>query len=236
MELLTILATCAALLTTAKPPETVIHETDCKNAKLQYQAIMRKIVLTEQERDAIARVAYAEAANQGDGGIAAVVYTIINRLISNQFGDSITDIINAPHQFEPAHKAGGWQHLPKHTQEQQARVDTIINLALAGHLPDVTKGALFFQNPKIVRQREKQGRVSAGLTDFGNSKRTTVIKDHAFYSSINMKKKRHPVKQPNKLNGEQSVADWDIYGKERLNTYQEKAQSWDVFSGEGSVR
>ena len=33
-----------------------------------------------EARDAIARVAFAEAANQGDSGLAAVVYTIMNRL------------------------------------------------------------------------------------------------------------------------------------------------------------
>ena len=33
-----------------------------------------------EAREAIARVAFAEAANQGDSGLAAVVYTIMNRL------------------------------------------------------------------------------------------------------------------------------------------------------------
>jgi hypothetical protein len=49
----------------------------------------------------------------------------------------------------------------------------------------VTKGALFFQNPNIVMMRESKGTVSKGLTHFGGSTPSIVIKDHAFYHKIN---------------------------------------------------
>jgi hypothetical protein len=58
-------------------------------------------------RDAIARVAYAEAGNQGDSGLAAVVYTILNRLQDGRWGDTIDSVLNARAQFEPVLRAGG---------------------------------------------------------------------------------------------------------------------------------
>jgi spore germination cell wall hydrolase CwlJ-like protein len=157
----------------------------CRQASEMYQSTLKTIKLSPQDREAIVRVTYAEAATQGDAGLAGVVYTILNRYISGDFGDTIPKILNAPHQFEPVHKAGGWHNLPKATPEQTVKVNTIINLALSGHLPDLTKGALFFQNPQIVSTREHQKTVSKGLTHFGGSVPSAVIKDHAFYAVIN---------------------------------------------------
>jgi N-acetylmuramoyl-L-alanine amidase len=118
-------------------------------------------------------VSYAEAATQGEAGLAGVVYTILNRYASGRFGKTLAQVVNAPHQFEPVHRAGGWHNLPLLTKEQQAKIDTIISLALTGYLPDMTQGALFFQNPKIVASRERQGKVSTGLTHFGGQTPTT---------------------------------------------------------------
>ena len=152
---------------------------------------LHKITLSSQDREILARVSYAEAATQGEAGLAGVVYTILNRYASGRFGKTIEQVVNAPHQFEPVHRAGGWHNLPLLTKEQQAKIDTIISLALTGYLPDMTQGALFFQNPKIVASRERQGKVSTGLTHFGGQTPTVVIKDHAFYQEIKSSKKPH---------------------------------------------
>ena len=133
-------------------------------------------------RDGIARVAFAEAGNQGDSGLAAVVYTILNRLDDGRWGGSIDAVLNAPHQFEPVMRAGGnWRNLRAVSEARQARIDTIINLALDGRLPDLTNGARFFQNPRIVADRAAVGRVPASLVNFGGAPPTAVIGAHTFY-------------------------------------------------------
>ncbi len=133
-------------------------------------------------RDGIARVAYAEAANQGDSGLAAVVYTILNRLQDGRWGASVDDVLNAPHQFEPVFRAGGsWRNLRPVSEAERARIDTIINLALEGRLPDLTNGARYFQNPRIVAVRAAHGQVSAGLVNFGGAPPSAVIGAHSFY-------------------------------------------------------
>lgn len=230
MDLFAILAACAALATgAASNSELAVSEQDCQAAAAQYQTHLQRLDLSDRDKDAITRVAYAEAANQGDSGLAGVVYTILNRQISGQFGNTVSDIINAPRQFEPVTKLGGWQHLPKPSPTQRARVDTIIHLALEGHLPDLTHGALFFQNPAIVARREKTGKVSKGMTHFGGATPSAVIRDHAFYAQINQGQAKVPVK----LQAERQVdpEPWDIYGQAQEQTFQ-KNTTWDVFAYE----
>ncbi|HTX50946.1 MAG TPA: cell wall hydrolase, partial [Caulobacteraceae bacterium] len=64
-------------------------------------------------REGIGRVAYAEAGNQGDSGLAGVVYAILNRLSDGAWGRSVDAVLNARGQFEPVMRAGGdWRNLP----------------------------------------------------------------------------------------------------------------------------
>lgn len=188
---------------------------------------LQAVKLSETDRDAIARVTYAEAGNQGDTGLAAVVFVILNRLISGRYGSSITEIVNAKNQFEPATRAGGWEKLPPLGSQQRVRIDTIINLSLDGRLPDPTNGSFYFQNPATVAQREASGKVSKGLTRFNGSIPSAVIRDHEFYAKINGTKGPAPVlvqaeKRP-------APKPWDIYNQAQQQNLQESA-SWDVFA------
>jgi len=70
-------------------------------------AALSPLVDTPEAREAIGRVAYAEAGNQGDSGLAGVVYTILNRLADGRWGGSVAAVVDAPHQFEPVMRAGG---------------------------------------------------------------------------------------------------------------------------------
>ena len=140
------------------------------------------LVAGDDARDGIARVAYAEAGNQGDSGLAAVVYTILNRLDDGRWGGSVDAVLDAPRQFEPVRRAGGsWRDLRPVSEARRARVDTIVNLALEGRLPDLTNGARFFQNPRIVADRAVAGQVSASLVNFGGTAPSAVIGAHSFY-------------------------------------------------------
>lgn len=133
-------------------------------------------------REGIARVAFAEAGNQGDSGLAAVVYAILNRLADGRWGLSIDAVLDARGQFEPVMRAGGdWRNLPPVSAAAQARIDTILNLALDGRLPDLTHGARYFQNPSIVAQRARDGTVSSSLVNFGGAPPSAVIGAHSFY-------------------------------------------------------
>jgi hypothetical protein len=134
-------------------------------------------------RDGIARVAYAEAGNQGDSGLAGVIYTILNRLQDGRWGSTIDGVLNARAQFEPVMRAGGdWRGLAPVSAAAQARVDTILNLAIDGRLPDLTHGARYFQNPVIVAGRARSGQVAPRLVNFGGATPSAVIGAHSFYA------------------------------------------------------
>ena len=143
---------------------------------------LRALTTSQTAREAIARVTYAEAGNQGDSGLAAVVYTILNRLQDGRWGGDVDAVVNARGQFEPVMRAGGdWRRLRAVSPAEQARIDTILNLALDGRLPDLTHGARYFQNPQIVAARAREGPVSAALVDFGGATPSAQIGAHRFY-------------------------------------------------------
>lgn len=143
------------------------------------------LVAGPDAREAITRVAFAEAGNQGDSGLAAVVYTILNRVQDGRWGATVEAVVNARSQFEPVMRVGGdWRRLPPSTVAQRARIETILNLALEGRLPDLTNGARYFQNPQIVADRATRGEVSEGLVNFGGTGPSAVIGAHSFYVDV----------------------------------------------------
>jgi hypothetical protein len=186
LSLMTLAALCAGA-GAAPATHALPAGTDCPAVERTYQDALGRVaplVDSAQGRDGIARVAYAEAGNQGDSGLAGVVYTILNRLVDGSFGYRLDEVLDAPHQFEPVMRAGGqWTALAARSAVEQAHIDTILNLALDGRLPDPTNGARFFQNPAIVASRASAGTVRPGLVNFGGQKPVAVIRDHAFYDA-----------------------------------------------------
>lgn len=139
-------------------------------------------ILSAEDRDALGRVAYAEAGNQGEEGLAAVAHAVLNRVASGRFGAGVQGVLDAPGQFEPVARAGGtWHGLPALTEPQRLVFGTILDLILQGRLPDLTGGSTFFQNPATVAQRAAAGLVSPRLVNFGGRTPAAVVRDHSFY-------------------------------------------------------
>ena len=138
--------------------------------------------LSAEDRDALGRVAYAEAGSQGEEGLAAVAHAVLNRVASGRFGAGVQSVLDAPGQFEPVGRAGGtWRGLPPLSGSQRLVFGTILDLILQGRLPDLTGGSTYFQNPTIVAQRAAAGLVSPGLVNFGGQVPAAVVRDHSFY-------------------------------------------------------
>lgn len=173
------------------------------------------LVAGPDAREAITRVAFAEAGNQGDSGLAAVVYTILNRVQDGRWGATVEAVVNARGQFEPVMRVGGdWRRLPASTVAQRARIETILNLALEGRLPDLTNGARYFQNPQIVADRATRGEVSEGLVNFGGTGPSAVIGAHSFYVDVRSAggKGTRSAKPSSTPRGSSSAAAWQAAG------------------------
>jgi hypothetical protein len=194
MDAFTVAAICTLILKGEAAVTAVPPGTNCAYIVAQARASAARAstrVHHDEDREAIARVAFAEAANQGDRGIAAVVFTIINRLGDGRWGRGVSEVLNSPKQFEPVMRVGGdWRNLKPVPDDRRPRIDAIVSLALRGDLADETGGALYFQNPAIVAQRERAGLVSRGLTHFGGQRPSAIIGDHAFYTGGGSPKSR----------------------------------------------
>ena len=142
------------------------------------------ISLSTDDRDALARVAYAEAGNQGRQGIAAVVFTILNRVASGKFQNGVQAVVSEPYQFEPVARAGSWRKLPPLSPGNEVEFAGILAAIGSGELTDPTDGALYFQNRAIVAARAAAGLVPASLIDFGGQPAIAEIGDHRFYRSV----------------------------------------------------
>lgn len=118
-----------------------------------------------QELDLLARLVHAEAAGEPYVGQVAVAATVLNRVQSSRYPNSIAgviyQVINGHYQYSPV--LDGRINLPADQRAYQAVYD-----ALGGW--DPTKGALGFYNPhKTSNQWVRQQQV------------TTVIGNHIFF-------------------------------------------------------
>lgn len=99
-----------------------------------YQEITDTI--TEEEIEILARLVFLEARNQPEEGQRAVVEVVFNRVLSDEFPDTIKEVVFAKNQFSPA-------HLIPHTtptEEQYEIVQTV--LTDTGTVLD--RGVVFF--------------------------------------------------------------------------------------------
>ena len=187
MGLLEVIALCGALqapINIAQTNGQDISQKQCQEAHTRYKEKLSTLNLSIDDKDALIRIIEAEASNQGDIGQVYVLFVVLNRTIHKDFPNKVQTVINERNQFEPATKAKGWLNLKPVIGEKAAKIQTMINLAISGTMPDPTGGALYFQNIKTVAKREEKGTVHKGLAGFNGSTPKVTINDHTFYTSI----------------------------------------------------
>ena len=113
--------------------------------KLRIPSKVYVVDFTPEERDLLARLIHAEARGEPLEGQIAVGAVVINRVKSDKFPDTITEVIYQKGQFSPI----ALGTMPKVPQESAVEA---AERALAGE--DPTGGALFFYNPKTTAAPE----------------------------------------------------------------------------------
>ena len=95
--------------------------------------------------DLLGRIVQAEAGNQSEKGKQAVAATIINRLNSGQYGNTLQSVLTASGQFQPVTAVGGnLSKLKRANVKTQRAVSQLLNNFSA---KNPVGNALFFQNP-----------------------------------------------------------------------------------------
>jgi N-acetylmuramoyl-L-alanine amidase len=131
-----------------------------KSATVQVAAVAEneaQISYSREEFEWLTKIIEAEAGNQPYEGRVAVGSVVINRVHSDQFPDSIRQVIfqktRNVYQFTPVGNGRIYRVTPSEDSIKAAKA------ALEGE--DPTNGALFFYNPKISRDRWIRSRTVA---------------------------------------------------------------------------
>lgn len=107
-----------------------------------------RLILSDDDKDLLIRIAIAEAGNQGVKGMALVMRVVINRWLSGRYGETLRDVIYAPNQFydEGMYKNDIWKTWESDLTVKQRRqiLDAFNALAWVTYGWDESEGALYF--------------------------------------------------------------------------------------------
>lgn len=116
-------------------------------------SLLKRVEISPLDLDALCRVAHSEVGHfakygpsQLQGGLAAVVDTIINRVAHDKFPDSIQFVVNQPYQFSAINTLGSWELLPAATRQTVDIVSEHCRRRSDGN-PSSIGGATHFLNP-----------------------------------------------------------------------------------------
>jgi len=103
------------------------------------------IQLTDEEIELLAKILWVEARGESEEGKKAVVEVIFNRMISEEFPDTLYDVLSQknPTQF------ASWKL--RHTAEPTENEYAVINAVLAGETSVVSENTLYFATKKLTR-------------------------------------------------------------------------------------
>lgn len=118
------------------------------------------INLSQSEIDLLAKVVYAESGSQPFEGQVAVAATVINRVYSPKFPNTLTQVIYAPNQFGVV-RNGAINRTPSATAYEA------VEAAMRGQ--DPSNGGLYFWNPRTTKSKY-----------FNTLTKTAEIGSHAF--------------------------------------------------------
>jgi spore germination cell wall hydrolase CwlJ-like protein len=133
--------------------------------------------LSPVDRDLMIRTIIGEAGDQGPQGQAAVAHVIMNRVAAGKYGQTPSDVVLAPHQFEPWSTRSGELRAINPNSAAYQNVGDIVDMSASGDVPDPTGGATHFFAPKA--QAALGRNVPAWATP---QSQTAVIGGHTFFA------------------------------------------------------
>ncbi len=143
--------------TESTPPVT---ETETESQPQETETPKYIINLSQSEIDLLAKVVYAESGNQPFEGQVAVAATVINRVYSPKFPNTLTQVLYAPNQFTVV-RTNAINRTPSDTAYEA------VEAAMRGQ--DPSNGGLYFWNPRVTKSKY-----------FSSLTKTAEIGSHAF--------------------------------------------------------
>lgn len=110
--------------------------------------------VTPQDKDMMVRTIIGEAGDQPADGQAAVAHVILNRARTGQYGGNTpTDVVLAPHQFEPWQTRSSQLLGIKPDSPLYKKTAALVDDVTSGARPDPTNGATHFLAPAVMKAR-----------------------------------------------------------------------------------
>ena len=144
-----------------EPEETSSLQTEEDESPVQiskaFPQSIQKTLSNDSEKDKLIRTIVAEAGGEGPDGQLAVANVMINRLLSKEFGSSISSLIRPNSKGYGAFSAwnspekGGNElvDLGPNTEIYQ-KIARIVDQRLSGEIGDNTGGATYYWNPDVA--------------------------------------------------------------------------------------
>ena len=100
--------------------------------------------LSKAEITCLTKNAYHEAGNQGEKGILATVFVVLNRTKDSRFPSTPCKVISAPFQFS-------WRGKGKVVKDHKTykEIEKLVVEAVAGKHRDITRGSTHFHTTKV---------------------------------------------------------------------------------------
>lgn len=129
------------IIYTAKPEVTELPMES--EAEKEYESLIKSYDWSSDDAYLLTKIAMAEAENQDTEGKALVMLVVLNRAWSEEFPDSIEDVIFQPKQFSPVSN-GRWERVEPDQDCWKA-------LSMIEKGWDKSKGALYFESESASR-------------------------------------------------------------------------------------
>ena len=100
--------------------------------------------LSKAEITCLTKNAYHEAGNQGEKGILATVFVVLNRTKDSRFPSTPCKVISSPFQFS-------WYGKGKVVKDHKTygEIEGLVKEVVSGKHKDVTQGSVFFHSTKV---------------------------------------------------------------------------------------
>jgi len=134
--------------------------------------------LTDYQRDILVKTVLSEARGEGDTGMAAVAWNILNRANSGKYPSDPAKVALQPQQYSGWNKGAGGNNPSqfKPGTSQYERAAQIVDAVATGQIPDMTGGAVMYHSKSI----------NPYWADEANTNGQLRVGNHVFYPT-------HPV-------------------------------------------
>ena len=161
-------ATCAFLIT--KLQEKPVSSSPVVVGKVTQLSDKERVNLCKKDNvcKILSEVGFYEARSEGDKGMKAVMFVVLNRVAHPKFPDSVHKVVSQPYQFSYRHDGSMKKGFNDEASYERSLI--IAHKVLGKELKDLTNGSTFYHTKSVFPKWRLK------------FKQEVIIKNHIFYT------------------------------------------------------